>query len=418
MIGLQLLLVALASAVQSGPPGTKPGPVAGEGLTVYLLTFDPGPLIWERFGHNALWIRDSIAHTDSGYDYGRFTFGRTPADWLRFAGRFAKGDLEYSMGDAPAQQYLSGYAAAGRSIWAQELDLPPAARLAIRDFLEWNRREENKYYQYHYYLDNCSTRIRDALDRVLGGQIKAWADTLRTAATFRDHTRRTTEADPLMYTVLNIGLGHLTDKRVTAWEEMFLPISLRPYLNAVTVRDPDGRIHPLVKQERHLVESDRYRVAEHPSNWTWRYLLIGVGLGGLLGGLGRLGRGSSGWRFVFAGVGGLWSLAVGLGGLALAGLWAFTTHQFAYWNENLFQLNVASLVVAAAVPRGVIRGASKVLDFSVALVAGIAGLGLLLKLVPGFDQSNLDVIALFLPAHLGLLVGRWAQRPPAAGVGG
>ena len=40
------------------------------------------------------------------------------------------------------------------------------------EFLEWNERPENRFYHYDYYRDNCSTRVRDALDRALGGAIR------------------------------------------------------------------------------------------------------------------------------------------------------------------------------------------------------------------------------------------------------
>jgi hypothetical protein len=404
------LVTTVTVSVRAQPVAAPPG----SELTVTLLTFDPGDLIWERFGHNALWIHDAAKGTDWGYDYGRFSFGRTVADQLRFFGRFAKGDLRYSMGDMAADRYLEGYRQAGRSIWAQELDLTPEAKVALRDFLEWNRRPENREYQYHYYLDNCSTRIRDALDRVVGGQIKTWADTVRTRWTYRDHTRRTTENDPVLYTLLNIGLGHLADQRLSAWEEMFLPISLRPFLSAISVRDPDGRVHPIVKAERHLVESDLFGVQARPSNWLPWFAVIGL-LGGLvLLGLGWLAHGgSSRWRLAFVAVGGLWAFAAGAAGAVLAGLWLLSSHRFAYWNENVFQLNVASFLVAWALPKGVVGGdpARRALAmFGAGLVAAISLLGLVLKAVPIFDQANLDLIVLFLPIHLGLFAGLKALR--------
>ena len=381
----------------------------GAELTVTLLTFDPGDLVWERFGHNALWIHDARRGTDWGYDYGRFSFGRTTADKLRFFGRFAKGDLAYSMGDDSADRYLEGYRRAGRSIWAQELDLPGPAKVALRDYLDWNRRPENREYQYHYYLDNCSTRIRDALDRVVGGQIKSWADTVRTPWTYRDHTRRTTENDLVTYTLLNIGLGHPADHRLSAWEEMFLPISLRPYLSAVVIRDADGRARPLVKATRHLVENDQFGVEERPSNWLPQYGLVGLAGGLTLLGLGWLGgSGRPRWRFSFVLVGGLWAVVAGVAGLVLAALWLFSEHRFAAWNENVLQLNVASLLVAWALPKGVLGGdpARRGLAmFGAGLAAAISVAGLGLKVVPGFDQSNLELVALFLPLHLGLFGG-------------
>ena len=39
----------------------------GTRLAAYLVTFGPGPAVWERFGHNALWIRDTV----SGENFAR-----------------------------------------------------------------------------------------------------------------------------------------------------------------------------------------------------------------------------------------------------------------------------------------------------------------------------------------------------------
>ncbi|HEX6408464.1 MAG TPA: hypothetical protein VFZ90_14865, partial [Gemmatimonadales bacterium] len=41
-------------------------------LTVYLMTMGPGKQVWERFGHNAIWIHDPVQGTDQTYNYGLF----------------------------------------------------------------------------------------------------------------------------------------------------------------------------------------------------------------------------------------------------------------------------------------------------------------------------------------------------------
>jgi hypothetical protein len=415
---LAATLVGLSIA-QPAVRSTQPtDSVPGSELTVYLLTFDPGPLIWERFGHNALWIRDNRTGTNQAYDYGRFSFGRTTWDLARFIGRFARGDLLYSMGGGDAYQvYIAGYTAAGRSIWSQELDLPPAARQALRDFLEINYRPENRAYQYNYYLDNCSTRIRDAIDRVVGGQLKTWAEGVATEATYRDHTRRTTENGAVVYTALMLGLGQPVDRPLTAWEEMFLPISLRPYLNQVSIRDPDGRVHGLVKEERHLVSASRFSVASRPTDLARQYLLVGVLVGVLLALLGRLGSSHARWRVGFGTCAVVWALLAGIGGTILAGLWAGTSHRFSYSNENLFQLNLLSLALALVLPSAVSKGQRR-RQLGLILATGVAALsllGLALKLVPGFIQSNLDMIALIAPIHLGLLAGLAASHVKPSG---
>lgn len=396
----------LLAAALLGPPATvAPAPdSSGSGLVVYLLTFDPGDALWERFGHNALWVRDSVAGTDWAFDYGRFSFGRTLPDRLRFFARFAHGEPLYSMGDGDVRAYLAAYQAAGRSIWSQELDLTPAARRELRDFLLWNLRPENRDYPYNYYLDNCSTRLRDAIDRAVGGQLQTWAKGIRTEATYRDHTKRTTENDAVARTMLMLALGRPVDRPLSAWEEMFLPISLRPYLNQLTVKDPDGRVHPLVKAERHLVENATFQVSPTPTNWVVPSLGAGLLAGALVLGLGVLARSAGGWGRAFVGVAVLWSLVAGLGGAVLLGLWAFTTHRFSFWNENLLQLNVLSLGLAWVGARLHRTGDWGRAARAASAVALVALLGLGLKVLPG-SQVNLDVILLILPIHLAVAAG-------------
>jgi hypothetical protein len=404
-----LLIAGLAGA---GTP-RAPSDSVPDVPTIYLVTFDSGAEIWERFGHNAIWVHDPARQTDIAYDYGRFSFQAE-----RFFYRFAQGDLRYWMGEADVRSLVAAYQRAGRSIWVQELDLPEQARRDLAEFLRWNVREENKYYQYNYYTDNCSTRIRDALDRVLGGQIRQWATGVVTDQSYRDQTRRLTENSPGFHTALDIGLGQPVDQRLTAWEEMFLPISLRPYLDSVAVTDPDGRTHRLVKSERHVSESDRFPVPARPHDWTLVYLTLGVAIGAIVAALGRWGRRSSGGRLAFGISATTWAFFTGLIGLALAALWAFTTHRFSYRNENLFQLNLISLGLAVVLP-GAVWGSlrkRRVGLIAARIVVGLGLLGLLLKLGPAFVQSNLNVIALILPVHLGVLAGLEAvgARVPSA----
>ena len=68
---------------------------------------------------------------------------------------------------------IAAYHELGRTITLQRLDLTPAQAAALRDFVQWNSLDENKYYRYDYFRDNCSTRLRDAIDRVLGGALRA-----------------------------------------------------------------------------------------------------------------------------------------------------------------------------------------------------------------------------------------------------
>ncbi|HJR34177.1 MAG TPA: DUF4105 domain-containing protein, partial [Gemmatimonadales bacterium] len=275
MFARQVPLAAHRSplSVAKGSPLTAQ-PEPGSELTVTLLTYETGGLVYERFGHNAIWIRDSVRGTDRHYDYGRFDF-----EQKHFLLRFAEGKMLYSMGeDSLPDKYIRFYASEGRKIRAQELDLTPAQRKQLRDFLEWNIQPGNAQYAYDYYLDNCSTRIRDALDRVLGGAIRRYAEQ-PSGFTWRDETRRLDEHNPFLYTGLMLALGQPVDEEMSRWEQMFLPIRLSEHLDSVKVAGPDGALRPVVKSFQVIAEGGRWPVPARPSNWTWRYLLVGLVVG-------------------------------------------------------------------------------------------------------------------------------------------
>ncbi len=373
------------------------------------MTFGPGRQVWERFGHNALWIHDPIHGTDEAYNYGLFDFHQQ-----NFLLRFIRGQMWYWMAGFPAEQYLRQYERDNRSIWVQELELSPTAKRELQRFLEWNAEPEHRFYHYDYYRDNCSTRVRDALDRVLAGALRTQTVSVPTGTTYRFHTQRLTANDPLISTGLLVALGPGVDRPISAWEEMFLPLKMREHVRRVTVPGPGGTRVPLVRSERTLFESSEPPPPEAPPSWLPWYLALGLAIGGAAFGLSRRARESAPARFGFLVVVGGWSLAAGLAGLILAGLWGLTDHVMAYRNENLLQLSPLALLLVPGMV-WVVRGTARArVAATVALVvAGLALLGLALKLVPGFDQRNGPVIAMALPAQLGIAAAfrRLAQVP-------
>src|SRR5690606_19315610 len=122
--------------------------------------------------------------TDIAYNWGLFSFEQDG-----FIVRFLRGHMDYWMDGMDAESMASYYIRSDRSIWAQELNLTPDQRLALRDFVEWNALPENRFYRYDYFRDNCSTRVRDAIDLALGGQLRAQTADALTDASYRDHTR-------------------------------------------------------------------------------------------------------------------------------------------------------------------------------------------------------------------------------------
>ncbi|MGH7580464.1 MAG: DUF4105 domain-containing protein, partial [Gemmatimonadales bacterium] len=377
-------------------------------LRVYLMTMGPGAQVWERFGHNAIWIEDPSVEPDTAYNYGLFDFQQE-----NFLLRFARGEMWYWMAGFSAEAYVQSYVRDNRSVWLQELNLPPAARIELRRFLRWNELPANRFYHYDYYDDNCSTRVRDAIDRVIGGSIRQQTSRVPSGTTYRFHTQRLTANDPAIFTALLLALGQRVDRPISKWQEMFLPMAMREHVRRVTVTYPDGSKLPLVAGERTLFESSAPDPPESPPSWLGWYLLAGVGVGLLIVSLGLIARPYAVGRFGLGTLVTLWGVAGGLSGLVLAGLWALTDHTMSYRNENLLQLNPVILALAWLAPKG-LAGSIKARRWARTLslwLAGLAVLGAVLQVLPGFDQVNGQVIALALPIHLGVAAGlRRARR--------
>jgi|SRR5687768_6008363 len=408
-----MLLLAATQIItaQPGTRGDKPVPLAvapvadrepGSNLTVYLLTMGPGDQVWEKFGHNAIWIHDATAGTDSVYHWGLFDFADKD-----FVPRFIQGRMRYSMGGFDMAETVEAYRRTNRTVWSQELNLSPAQRRRLADFIAWNMRPENRYYSYDYFRDNCSTRVRDAIDNAAGGVIRAASGSLPSGTTFRFHTARLTQDDWGIFTGTMMGLGQPTDEPISAWEEMFLPVRMMERLKSVQITTTSGTA-PIVRDEKVLVQAARAPEASSVHRGMFGYLAIAIAVAGLGAALVVLLR-QGGAVIAIATV---WSLVAGVAGTLIAFLWFFTDHLYSYRNENLFQLNPLSLVLAALLIRALWKRrrseaaradtARREALWVALVVAGISALGFALQALPGLDQANAPVIALAMPLHISL----------------
>ena len=392
-------------AVQAPENATHPG----EALEVSLLTVGQGDVVWERFGHNAIVFSDINTGQEMAYHWGVFNFGQ-----VDFIPRLIKGTMLYGMGGEPLESSLASYRYTGRPAWKQELALTPAQRWDLFLRVRENALPENRDYRYDYYRDNCSTRIRDHLDAVLGGVLEHRFAADTTEHSYRWHTRRILQAMPAYYLGIQFVLGPHGDVPITVWEEMFLPLTLRDRLREVMVSDGVGGSSPLVKSETLVLDADR---PPPPSDVPFALPLFVLGAvvwgGALLWASGGNGPVSSASRIMIVLLAGAWCILAGVGGTLLLGAWAFTDHYFWYENFNLFQVNPGHLALAVALlvflVSGRMPGWGRWLARSLGLLALV---GVFIELIPGLGQRHLEVLGLTLPMALALWVAvdRCSQR--------
>jgi hypothetical protein len=393
---LLLLLTPLAHAGVVDAPGAD--------LRVDLYTYGPGSVYWERFGHDALVITDTASGEAYAFNYGLFDFEQKD-----FYFNFARGIMIYRAAAWPVADDIQEYSGEGRSITDQHLDLTPAQRAQLRDFLVWNVQPEHARYRYRYFADNCTTRVRDALDRVLGGalQRQLTGPALR-GETYRSETDRLMSGQPWLMYLLDLGLGPYADQPLTRWTGAFIPARLMDELRSA--RASDGA--PLVQSETVLSPQRLPSPPTRAPDMRWPLLIAGLVLG--------IAFFAAAWwrdqydieRWWFTAVGALFASLAGIAGALMLVLWFGTAHRAAWANENLWLFNPLAWLAIPALLRVRRPGAAATrLGIGVAaLMTLLSVFALLSKLSPAFPQHNLPWILFALPAWLGLLCGLWLMR--------
>jgi len=400
------LILTLASSALFAQEASSARPIPGANLDVAIYTFGPGEEVWERFGHNAIEIRDRATGAARLYNYGIFDFTQE-----NFFLNFAKGLMTYRIAAGDPADELPVYVAEGRWIVRQQLNLTPAQRARLADFLADNARPEHAQYRYDYFRANCSTKVRDALDAALDGAIKAQTIAPSRGYTYRMDADRLMRADPAIMLAMDAGLGPYADQRLSYWDESFVPMEFMRHLRTVTVRDAAGNPVSLVADEKQLA---RARVAEPPDlppRWTWQALAIGVGFAVMLVALTRL-RARAWARVAFASSASLLSLMLGAGGLVLLGLWLLTDHVSAWRNENLLLFSPLCLLLLPTWLATLRRHwqPSRFARLVALAIAALAAFAWFAKILPPFHQDNYFWIALLLPIHAILALAVW-QAP-------
>ena len=353
-----------------------------------VLTMQPGEVFFERFGHNAIVVDRQDGREPTSYNFGYFD-----PDEPDFVPRFIAGTMRYRLVALPLEADLAQYRASGRGVSVQWLDLDTTEAAALAAMLEVNARPENAVYDYRYFTDNCSTRVRDALDAALGGLVKRRLTASSEGNTHRSEAVRLASPAPWMGIGFHLGLASKADRPLSRWDEAFIPMRLADGLR--TLQRADGRA--IVASEAELLP---HRLAPAPAEMP--RLGFEAAVAGLALAFGLLWLGRRAPRAVAAMAGAFW-LVAGLAGITLLFLWFGSGHDFAHGNENLFLLSPLALLLLPGALRAM-RGKppGRVFNALIVLVLAVAGIGAFLKLMPFMRQANVEWVVLLLPIHWAL----------------
>lgn len=373
----------------------------GEDIKISLMIIGPGHPLYVWWGHIGLVIENTRKKTSYFYDFGNFSFEEE-----NFYRNFAMGRLYYLKIRSKTEPYLRYLKFFDRWVHTYELNLTNDEKERVYQILEEGIKRENRTYLYHHYEDNCSTRVRDVLDEAMGGEIRE--NTPEYALSFRDQANRFIR--PFWpYMLLNFLQGSTIDRPISYWDALFLPNELELFVQNHT--RPNGEA--FVKEFKENQDGIRPFIPEEPfprmgAAFLWGMILFFITL--ILRTEKRPALWAL-WRFLTV-------IAVAVPGLFLCFMMFFTDHHVTLANLNAL---IACPVLLGALRPSFAYGKSleaagryeRFWDIQLGLII----LALLGQNLPGINQDNGAIVALFLPLALaqgtvGAQLVRYLKTPP------
>ncbi len=367
-------------------------PVMASSMRIGVMTMQPGEIFWERFGHNSIIIDDG----EQAISYNFGFFDPTEAD---FAANFIKGRMNYILAALPLEQDLSYYRQTGRGVSIQWLNLTEPQKQRINTRLQFLAKPENARYRYDYFANNCATQVRDILDGALSGELKNQLTASSLGNTYRSETVRLSWPAKWMALGADILLSGNADKPLSKWQDAFIPMLLQQSLAQVILRNGQ----PLVTENQNILT---HRLTQPPSElpqWPLMAMAIGLALAGMFAWAKRKPRILQLMTLSF------W-LVSGLLGTVMLLVWIATEHVFTHGNENILLFSpLAWLAFALYFVKDKTKNLANAYQLTLLLLAGMAVLAVLLKLLSFSAQQNMNWILITLPLHW--MIIRHARLP-------
>lgn len=296
---------------------------------VYIITVGLGKQLYARYGHTVLRIIDRDTGADYNFNWGIFDYRSQVA----FGFVFFKGILTYKLGMQRYSHMHSHYTRReNRSMSQNKINFTEQQKAELFSLIATNMRPENLTYHYQYFFDNCATIIRDYLDRVLHGKIKATYAKQMTAQTFRDYVRGNLNRPAIVIFGLDMLMNSRIDYPLSKWQEMFYPLKLQQYLHELRAVDDEGNFtaEPLLGVEEVIYQGDPWLSSDVNSFVVFgSAALLLLLISGLL-----YWRGNS--RLLYSMLLMLWGVFAALLSILMLVSWAYSEHLDLHHNANLW----------------------------------------------------------------------------------
>jgi hypothetical protein len=157
--------------------------------------------------------------------------------------------------------FLKGYYFEKRYVYSQKINIDSKATSKLLELINENLKPENIKYRYDFFYDDCTTRIRDLLERSIGNKLIYPPPESGKLATFRDLVGKYQNPYPWLKFGVDLIMGSTADKRASFRDKMFLPIDMKDELSKSVIQRSEKRI-PLLQNPEVLLDFDAPLIKE------------------------------------------------------------------------------------------------------------------------------------------------------------
>ncbi|TYP98833.1 uncharacterized protein DUF4105 [Tenacibaculum adriaticum] len=306
-------------------------------LSIYseisVVTSGPGDNLYEKFGHTAIRVKDPVLSLDLIYNYGIFDF-----DAPNFYLNFTKGFMKYKLARYDFYYALRSANEDKRWMKQQVLNLTSEEKNNFFTFLQHNAEPENASYLYDPFYDNCATRPRDIIKKVLGDKLTISSDFITSDTSLRQLMNIEINPNTWGSFGINVALGSKLDKVATAEEYMYLPDYVFKALEVSKIKRETEEV-PLVKRTQTLLDFEEKQAKSDAFSPLLAFsILLIIGIFTTYNDYKKLQR--TKW-FDF-----MLFFITGVIGLLIMFLWFFTNHSTAPNNFNFLWAFAPNLIVS------------------------------------------------------------------------
>lgn len=392
----------------------------GKHFQIYLLTVAPGESLLELYswwGHAAFIVEDYRSGNKEVYDFGVFSMPENQV-LLNFIG----GRIDYLVASHSGFYYeamMNSFLRSGRWTVLQPLHFPPEKAYQIAMYLKENVQPENNVYKYHFFKENCCTKIRDLINYGTEGALyEATKD--KSVKSLRKSAQSYLAKSFMANWGLSFLLSSAVDKPCTHWDQMYLPMELMKKVDQLEYSDgkggkiklsgkavqsfPPGKMKALLKRgiasERGVLDGDPTRVREKPSLAWLLALFFGVCVGVVGALFFLLGTKSKVCRILGGIYSGVITLLLFVLSSVLFYMAFFSTHDVTYQNWNLVLINPLAMLLAFMLSifyAADIGKSRTIYSFFWILVSGLGLVVLSFKLFGIITQDCLMILTALLP---------------------